>query len=175
VQSAAKNLDFLWQAFQDRLQTRQQLKARNWRGSERCCLCGSVEDVDHLLFRCPLAEFVWACMGEALDSEGYPRNMNDLLSNWLPKGFGVSYQLGLACFAGLAWVIWTVWNKICMQKKIPNSSIDLIYSGLSFIQKWKCLMRSLEKTKLESMLAQVIRRVRGFRPSDNDITDVGFL
>jgi hypothetical protein len=61
-----------------------------------------VEDVDHLLFRCPLAEFVWSFVGEALGWTGYPRDMNDLLSKWLPKDFGVNYQLGLACFAGLS-------------------------------------------------------------------------
>jgi hypothetical protein len=47
---------FLW--FQDRLQTTIQLKGREWKGSEHCVLCGENEDVDHLLFTCPLAKFV---------------------------------------------------------------------------------------------------------------------
>jgi hypothetical protein len=45
-----------------------------------------------------LAEFVWSFMEEALGWKGYPRDMNDILSNWLPKGFGVSYQLGACLF-----------------------------------------------------------------------------
>jgi hypothetical protein len=31
---------FLWQAFQDRIQTAQQLKTRNWKESFLCVLCG---------------------------------------------------------------------------------------------------------------------------------------
>jgi hypothetical protein len=76
-------------------------------------------------------------VGEALGWIGYPRDMKDLLSKWLPREFGVSYQLGLTCFTGLSWAIWTVRNKISMQKKFPNSPIDVIYSSLSFIQKVK--------------------------------------
>jgi hypothetical protein len=48
---------FVWQALQDRFQTGQQLKARKWRGSERCFLCDELENVDHLFFICPLVEF----------------------------------------------------------------------------------------------------------------------
>jgi hypothetical protein len=55
----------LWQAFQNRLQTGQ-LKERNWKSDGLCALCGAREDVDHLLFKCPLAEFLWAFVSEAL-------------------------------------------------------------------------------------------------------------
>jgi hypothetical protein len=82
---------FLWQAFQDRIQTAQQLKARNWKGSFRCMLCGHEEDVDHLLFRCPLAEFCWAFCSEALGWDGYRKSCKELISKWLPGKFGVSY------------------------------------------------------------------------------------
>jgi hypothetical protein len=61
--------------------------------------------VDHLLFSCPLAEFVWALVREALGWQDYPRNLEDLITHWLPKKFNVSYQTGLSCFAGTAWEI----------------------------------------------------------------------
>jgi hypothetical protein len=57
---------FLWQIFQDRLQTVIQLKEREWKDSEHCVLCGENEDVDHLLFTCLLAAFVWIFIKEAL-------------------------------------------------------------------------------------------------------------
>jgi hypothetical protein len=50
---------FLWQTIQDRLQTTHQLKNRIWKGKDACAICGSREDVDHLLFQCPMAKFVW--------------------------------------------------------------------------------------------------------------------
>jgi hypothetical protein len=49
---------FLWHVFQNKIQTDQQLKARNWKGSELCALCGKKEDVEHLFFSCSLAKFI---------------------------------------------------------------------------------------------------------------------
>jgi hypothetical protein len=72
-------------------------------GGERCVLCGLPEDIDHLIFKCSMAKFVWSFLGEALGWHGYPRRMDDLISNWLPGGFNVGYQNGLACFARVAW------------------------------------------------------------------------
>jgi hypothetical protein len=57
---------FLLQIIQDRLQAAQQLKPRKWKGSEHFVMSGQKEDINHLFFRCPLDEFIWAFMGEAL-------------------------------------------------------------------------------------------------------------
>jgi hypothetical protein len=62
-----------------------------------------------------------------------------------------------------------------MQKKFPNYPIDVIYSNLSFIQRWKSLMRPLEKTKVELMLTQVTRHEREFRHSDENVANIGFM
>jgi hypothetical protein len=40
--------------------------------------------------------------------------MKDLLADRLTGKFGVDYQTWLSCFAGLAWVIWTTRNKMCI-------------------------------------------------------------
>jgi hypothetical protein len=39
--------------------------------------------------------------GEALGWNGQPKSVNDLLTEWLPQGFGVSFEIGLTCFAGV--------------------------------------------------------------------------
>jgi hypothetical protein len=115
---------FIWQAHQDRLHTRQQLKVMEWRESERCFLCDEHENADHLLFRCPLAEFVWAFMKEALGCDGYPRSMRELL---LPAKFGVSYQSGLTCFARIAWALW---NRICIQRRFLEKPSSLVCAAM---------------------------------------------
>jgi hypothetical protein len=62
---------FLWQAIDYKL-----LKHRKWKlGSEFCPLCGEIEDVNHLLFFCPLAEFIWIFMKEALGWQDYPKSI----------------------------------------------------------------------------------------------------
>jgi hypothetical protein len=58
---------FLWQAFdENRIQSAEQLKTRKWKGSVHCFLCGKIEDFNHLLSTCPLAEFIWSFVSEAL-------------------------------------------------------------------------------------------------------------
>jgi hypothetical protein len=124
---------FLWQFFQYRIQTAQQLKSRMWKESEFCLVCGKLENLDHMLFKCPLGVFLWPFVSEALGWQGYLRDTNDPISNWLPDKFQVGYQLGLSCFAGLAWTIWTTRNKICIEKTFPDKPIDMVYLGLSLL------------------------------------------
>jgi hypothetical protein len=122
---------FLWQGFQNRLPTAQQLKARSWKGREECVLCGGEEDVDHLFFQCHLAKFVWSFVSEALRWKCFPRDMNELLTIWLHREFGVSYHICLVCFAGLGWALWTTRNKMCIEGRFPYKPLDTVY--LAFI------------------------------------------
>jgi hypothetical protein len=89
------------------------------------------------MFNCLLAEFRWSFVSEALGWQGYPRSMNQLISSWLPGKFGVSYQIGLSCFAGLAWVIWNTRNKICIKKSFPNKLIDMVYLSYRNGSNWR--------------------------------------
>jgi hypothetical protein len=124
---------FMWQAIQNRLQTTQLLRNKSWKRRDTCAICGASEDVDHHLFTCPMANFVWAFLREALGWDGHPSSMSELLSVWLPNKFGASYQIGLFCFAGLAWTLWTTRSKICMQKTFSGRPTGIIHLGLSFI------------------------------------------
>jgi hypothetical protein len=61
--------------------------------------------------------------------------MEDLILNLLPGGFRVSFQVGLSCFAMVAWAIWLTKNRMCMSRVFLKNPIDIIYLCLSFIQK----------------------------------------
>jgi hypothetical protein len=87
--------------------------------------------VNHLLFSCPIAKFMWALVSSALGWKGYLRDLNQLLVEWLPRKFRISYQLGLSCFAGLAWSLWIMRNKLCFQNALPERSLDIIFLALS--------------------------------------------
>jgi hypothetical protein len=124
---------FLWQVCHNRLQIGQQLKIMEWKGRDACKLCGKKEDVEHLLFSCDMAEFGWAFLSEALGWKGYPKSLWDLQEIWLPRGFGVNYQIGLACFPGIAWGLWNTRNKTCIRKDLPTNPIDVVHLCLSYI------------------------------------------
>jgi hypothetical protein len=84
-----------------------------------------------------MAKFMWSFVNEALGWDGYPKSMEDLLYEWLPRKFGVSFQVDLFCFAGLAWALWNTRNRICIRKDFPNKLLDIVHLGLSYLQKWK--------------------------------------
>lgn len=51
---------FLWQIYQNSIQTADQLSARNWKGGVNCIHCGVVEDAKHVLFQCVLVKFAFS-------------------------------------------------------------------------------------------------------------------
>jgi hypothetical protein len=77
---------FMWQVFHDRLQTGEELEKRNWKGNEKCLVCGVVETRDHILFCCPMAKFIWACFSDALGWGGSPDNLQEMWEELVPLG-----------------------------------------------------------------------------------------
>jgi hypothetical protein len=51
----------------NRIQTVDNLDRKNWQGDKKCQLCGEEENVDRLIFRCPIAVFMWTVMREGLE------------------------------------------------------------------------------------------------------------
>ena len=52
---------FMRQALRGRLPTMDKIKKRHGTGSEFCAFCGCLEDTNHILFWCPLAQLFWRC------------------------------------------------------------------------------------------------------------------
>jgi hypothetical protein len=42
-------------------------------------LCGERENVNHIIFLCPLSEFVWVFMSDVLGWDCFPRSMEKLM------------------------------------------------------------------------------------------------
>jgi hypothetical protein len=56
----------------------------------------------------------------------------------------------------MAWTIWMTRNNMCMRKAFSNKPIGVIHLGLSFVQKWKILIKELERSKVEALMASMI-------------------
>jgi hypothetical protein len=101
--------------------------------------------------------------------------MQELIRAWLLERFGISFQIGLACFATLAWAIWLARNNMCMRKKFPNKPCNVVHQGLSYAQKWRVLMMDKEKTKVEEMINQMLHYLGEFESLHSNPSDVGFI
>ena len=134
VRTPLKIKVFLWQLSNDRLQTATALKRRGWKGSHLCCLCGKPENVDHIFFRCSLARFLWAGVGEALGLAQQPGSWEDLVATW-SKNCNFPKRLGMLLFASLAWALWTTRNKMAIEHIFPNNAIQTFHVFVGFMQR----------------------------------------
>jgi hypothetical protein len=71
--------------------------------------------------------------------------------------------------------IWTIRNMICIEKSFPEKLVDTVYLGLSFIQKWKLLMKELDISKVEDLAKTVLGYAKHFKPLESYPSDVGFI
>lgn len=96
---------FLWQIFNNKLQVGQSLTKRRWHGSGNCCICGCPETVDHILFRCFLAKFIWSTIGEIWTLDSTPTSMMEFSSDWLQGREPMPAWLLMFIFEGFAWAL----------------------------------------------------------------------
>jgi hypothetical protein len=54
---------FLWQICNEKIQSAEQLKKKNWSGPLECKLCGEIESTNHIFINCALAKFSWNLLG----------------------------------------------------------------------------------------------------------------
>lgn len=94
-------------------------------GSERCVLCGIIENVDHIFFGFVIAKCVWRCLQEALGWDSAPNNGNHVAQM---VAFGCSdYESKFFLFAIVAWGLWTNRNKMTIELKFPSSPLDVLH------------------------------------------------
>jgi hypothetical protein len=90
---------FIWQLSANKLQAAAVLKKRRWKGDIHCGLCGGVEDINHIFFRCSLAQFIWCCARDIFGWSGFPTSWDNLQGGWLSHKINMPYKLGLFVFA----------------------------------------------------------------------------
>jgi hypothetical protein len=73
--------NFLWLVYRERIQTVDNLKKKRWKGDEKCQFCLESESVDHLLFMCPLAVYVWVVVRDVLGWNALPVGVKNFVEN----------------------------------------------------------------------------------------------
>jgi hypothetical protein len=76
-------------------------------------------------------------------------------------------------------------NMMCFQNAFPDkpldiiylffANFDIIYLCLSFLQKWKILMKLVERAKIDGMVEMVMKATKEFRPLKSNPSDIGFI
>lgn len=139
-------------AVQNRLKTRDRLKAMNIAQDDLCGVCGDQpETIEHLMFNC---HFSWQCMDRLmcwLQIKWRGRGLTQTC-RWLRGGYKrskIQRQVALATTAAVVYAIWRNRNKAYWDHTV--SMIDKIVQEIKFNVKKRCLqllsMKVMEKDR----------------------------
>jgi hypothetical protein len=77
---------FVWLMLKGRIQAAHQLKKMKWNGDPLCKLCGAEEDVDHLMFKCAPARFLWCCFRDVFHWDHVPSSRREFMNILMTMG-----------------------------------------------------------------------------------------
>lgn len=96
---------FLWLLNKDIIQATEQLKKKNWKGSDRCKMCGLTETPSHVIFQCAPVKWLWWELKECIGWDDAPNNISDINIElwWKDKN---DKNMIAAVIAAACWIIW---------------------------------------------------------------------
>jgi hypothetical protein len=102
---------FIWLVAQKVILTKDNMKRKKWKGNPGCYFCGQDENVDHLLFMCPIAKVIWGFIAICFNQSDRPNSYEQYwlwIKKALPRGENF-HMLGVAAFY---WAIWKGRNRV---------------------------------------------------------------
>lgn len=130
---------------------------KGWTGSKNCEFCGAEDSIDHLLFTCSFARFLWNVICGALGNPQTPSSNFNLCQNWLLDYTGKGRAIVSVDFAALLWIIWKTKKQCCSQRILRAEPTNVIFVVCTLLDTWIVL----HKKGTQSMLSEVTRRLIG--------------
>ena len=135
-------------------------------------LCGRKEDVNHVLFRCSMARFIWCGVWEALAGKNIPTSWEDWRGLQLVNEFKLPKRFTMFLFSGLAWALWKTRNKMAIEHIYPTQAMQVLHLGVSFVQKWRPLLKASDQEKMKEVVDRLKHWAMNFCPSVACVSDI---
>ena len=139
---------FFWQLFCNTLPTSANVAKRNGPSSGLCAICNTMEDANHVFFRCPLARFAWSAVRAATNTNWDPRSAADLAAI-VASTMGGSKRVLWSCLGALAWAMWLTRNKIAIEGIFPSHPANILYKCNILMQQWSPLAKHKDADKMK--------------------------
>lgn len=120
---------------------------RNWKGDPVCYFCHHNEDMNHLMFTCPVARIIWAIVAKGFCADNIPNSFAQSwrwYEHWIPNGKKF-YDVGIAA---ICWAIWKIRNKVCFEGKKLNNPAEIMCHACALITFWAGLYKEEDKKVL---------------------------
>ena len=131
-----------------------QIKKRNGPGSNRCQLCGAMENTDHIFFHCSLAKFAWSCIRLWLRVNWNPSYFEDI-RRCINSLAGRSKRVFMVGWAAICWSLWTTRNKFTIEHIFPANPVSCLFKANVFLQQWRSLTKEGDCQAFDDMLSKM--------------------
>jgi hypothetical protein len=158
----AKIKFFLWQVIHDRLPTREQILIRHGNTSGKCPICDGLESINHLLFCCPQAAFVWSIFASVVGWPAGPSCVMELLAI-SKQNDGAKFDFVWVGASAVLWALWNTRNKLIFEGKILKQPTDVFFLIFSYLQSWRPLWSGSLLEVIDWVVARCRKKIKRFR------------
>jgi hypothetical protein len=117
---------FLWLLYRETILTNDNLVKRNCNGNVMCCFCNNFETIQHLLFDCVLAKFLWGVI-QLTFGLTKPHNILHVYGGWSQNMDAKTKRILFVGIGAMFWSIWLSQNDIVFNKKPILSYMKVMF------------------------------------------------
>ena len=118
--------------------TKNNLRRKNWKGSQKCSYCNCNETIKYFFFDCQHAKVIWRTIQVAIGLTP-PSSVTHMLGNWLQNFNAQEAFTILIGTADLCWAIWHCRNDIIFDNAKHSSFMQVIFRGTYWLRFWSIL------------------------------------
>lgn len=78
------------------------------------------------------------------------------MHTWVTRG-GRNSNLVIFCLAAVLWSLWSTRNIYAIEGVFPKHSTDILYKIITYMQKWRALLKEGEKEMLDPRIETMKR------------------
>ena len=144
----------MWQWIHGRIPSGVEVHKRNGPGTGLCPLCDVPEDSNHIFFTCISAQFLWSCFREVVGGNWCHTNFPDLFDE-LQLSPLLSRHTRWLEIGALAWTLWTIRNKLVIQRIPLRRATYALFKLSGFLHLWRPLSRPSDRDAITAFIADL--------------------
>jgi hypothetical protein len=147
---------FMWLMEQNAILTKNNMLSRNWHGDPCCYFYDKPENMDHLMFECPIAKVVWGLIGICFHQNSRPLSFTQYW-DWIPLALPGGDRVYMVGLAAVCWAIWKGRNKTCFEKKQIKNPGEILFAACAFLRYWAGLQNEETRQLINSGVDLMMR------------------
>jgi hypothetical protein len=125
----------MWHLLQDRIHSGEEVAKLHEPGNGICPLCVVPKMTHNIIFICHVARFLWSFVFKALGREWQALDLGEFLEEHA-NHFDRRRRLLWLVFASMTRTLWTICNKMVIERIFLRWTSDSVFKFLAFLQQW---------------------------------------